>query len=624
MSTIQSTRAPAHVVLERISARPAGVCGLSILALEAAFAAVGAEFPLLAGLALIVAPGLLLVPLLPAAARQDPLVTLAAVPALGFAGSSVLLITASAIGVPLEPVPIRVLLLGFAVAMLLLPLGPERIGPATPAVRRAALALGGVVVLGVFLQQRVIGGYPVPGNDWAKYLLYADEIRTHGSLLIDNPFWFLGLPFLEDPGVPAVYGSYLVLGGQATAVLAHGIWVFAVAGILSTFAFVRALWGLVPGVLAAAFWAALPMSQDILGWHGLANVAALALLPVLLLYLAGLANGTATRADMIGLGLLTAALVATHRFSSVVGVAAMGVVIGAALALQAGRRELLVRTAQAALAALVIGAGVVYDALERSDEFGGYQGYRAYLSQKLALGPVIHDLTIPFSIVAVGAVGAAIVWVRRDRRLVLPLAMTAVIAVLAYAWVFHLPLYYIRMAYFLPLALTPLVAVALVRVLGARRGAMAGAALTIAMAVIAAVQAGNVRGFYEFATPGSLRGLDALSKRLQPGDVVVTDRCWSFLATWLLRTDTLAALEPADIQPKVEVRRAALARKILTGTPDGQRLAREFGVRYLVVNPRCIDTKARALVPPVIGRPVYLQRDLVIIELPRGSGAPAA
>ena len=39
---------------------------------------------------------------------------------------------------------------------------------------------------------------------------------------------------------------------------------------------------------------------------------------------------------------------------------------------------------------------------------------------------------------------------------------------------------------------------------------------------------------------------DALAAVLRPREVVVTDRCWSFLATWLLHTRTLAALEPQD------------------------------------------------------------------------------
>ena len=59
------------------------------------------------------------------------------------------------------------------------------------------------------LQAACIGGDPIPGNDWAKYLLYADEITAQGTLLIDNPYWMLGVPFREDPAVPALYGSFL-------------------------------------------------------------------------------------------------------------------------------------------------------------------------------------------------------------------------------------------------------------------------------------------------------------------------------------------------------------------------------------------------------------------------------
>ena len=127
-----------------------------------------------------------------------------------------------------------------------------------------ALALG----LGALLQQRVIGGDPIPGNDWAKYLLYADEIAAHGQLLITNPFWMLGVPFREDPGVPALYGSFLSLSGEPAATLAHGIWVFAVASILAVFAFVARVLGRARGSDRGRPLGVLPISQDILAWHG--------------------------------------------------------------------------------------------------------------------------------------------------------------------------------------------------------------------------------------------------------------------------------------------------------------------------------------------------------------------
>lgn len=616
MRTLQSRSRPAAALARRVGERPLGAAGAAIIAAEISFAAIGTEFPVLSAAALLLAPGLLLLPLLPAAARQDRLVALAAAPALAFAASSTLLITASAVGIPLEPVPLRILLAVAAVGLLVAPLRAENVGRGSPTTLRTAAGLAAVLALAIFLQERMIGGSPVPGNDWAKYLLYADEIREHGRLLIDNPFWFLGMPFFEDPGVPSLYGGFLVLGGQSTAVLSHGVWAFAVAGVLAAFAFARAYWGNLAGVLAAGFWGALPMSQDILGWHGLANVAALALLPVVLLYLVALLSPRAARLDVVGLGLLMVGLAAAHRLSFAVGVGTTGLVVAFAL-LRPDRWAILRRFAYAALAALVVGAGVIYDLLERSAEFGGYQSKDAYLSQKVAFEPVVRDLTLVFSLAAVAALVLGVAWARRDRRLVVPLAAFGAVAALAYAWVLDLPLFYIRMAYFLPIALCALVAVALVRLLKPRLAAIAGAVLILVMAGFAVSQSEDVRGFYSFATPGSLRGLDVLEQRLEPGDVVVTDRCWSFLATWLLRTDTLAALEAADIQPKAEVERAAKARQILAGTPRGRRLARELGVRYLVVNPTCTDTDVRPIPPPVIGRAVYLQRDLVIVELPQ-------
>ena len=88
-----------------------------------------------------------------------------------------------------------------------------------------------------------------------------------------------------------------------------------------------------------------------------------------------------------------------------------------------------------------------------------------------------------------------------------------------------------------------------------------------------------------------------------PNEVVVTDRCWSFLATWLLHTRTLPALYPVDIQPKAELARANEAHAILDGTPAGQALARRLGVRFLLVDPTCPDPDGHALAPPRVGAP---------------------
>jgi len=490
---------------------------------------------------------------------------------------------------------------------------PSRPGRAELA---AGLGLVAALALGLLLQERVIGGYPLPGNDWAKYVLYADEIRAHGSLLIDNPFWMLGVPFREDPGVPALYGVYLVLGGQSAASLAHGIGLFFVAQILSVFALVRAFWGRGPAVAAAALWAALPLNLTILGWHGLANVAAFPLMTLLLAYAACLIRGELRDLAAVGAGVTVVALAATHRLSLVVGLATLAVSVAAALLLATDRRAVVRGVLVAATAGIVVSPGVVYDLVTRARTFGGTLSSRAYLSSKIDLGLLIRDLTIPF--VAAVAIAALFAFSRsrRDRALVPLLCMLVVVAGMAVSWLVEFPLSYTRMAYYLPLSLVPLAAIAIWRLPRGRWLAPAAAGvLTAYLAAVSFSQADDVNRFYSFANPGSVRGLDAVSAQLRPREVVVTDRCWSFLATWLLHTRTLPALDPADIQPKAELPRARQAHAVLSGSPEGRALVRRLHVRFLLVDPGCSSANGQPTKPPRLGRPVFVSRRLVILRL---------
>jgi hypothetical protein len=106
-----------------------------------------------------------------------------------------------------------------------------------------------------------------------------------------------------------------------------------------------------------------------------------------------------------------------------------------------------------------------------------------------------------------------------------------------------------------------------------------------------------------------------VSASLRPDEVVVTDRCWSFQAAWLPRTRTLPALEPEDIQPKAKLRHARQARAVLDGTPEGLALARRLGVRYLLVDQTCTDTRQRPTKPPAVGTPLHVSRRLVALRL---------
>jgi hypothetical protein len=584
--------------------------------LEAALAAAGEPSAGLAAAALTVAPGLALVGLAPARLRGRPLALVAAAPALGFAASSVVLISMSRVGIPIDAWSSRGALALIVVVGLLLPGAPVR---TRPVLSWEAIGLGVALVAGVVLQGRVLSGTPVPGNDWAKYVLYADEIRRQGSMLIDNPFWMLGVPFREDPGVPAVYGAFLTMAREQAGVLAHGIWIFAVMGILSLFAYVRAAWGAAAGVVAALLIAVLPIQQDILGWHGLANVAALALLPLVLLYAGALVSDDLRWPEAFGLGLVAVALAAAHRLSLSVGVAALAIALAVGLATPRRRGVTLRNAARAAAATLALGPLVASDLIVRGRTFGGTQSYKTYLASKIDLGLVARDLTWPF--VAAGGVAllVALVRARRDPGLRILIGVLAFVAAFAYAWVVHLPLAYLRMAYFVPLVVVPLVAVAAVALGRPLSTVAAGAALAAVIGAIAWGQAGNVKRFYSFANPASLRGLDAVAARLRPGEVVATDRCWSFLGTWLLHTRTLPALDPQDIQPKAELRLARRAHAVLEGTDAGRRDARRLGIRFLLTDPTCTDAQGRPLSPPSVGDPVYASDRLVVLDLRRRS-----
>jgi hypothetical protein len=594
-----------------IQTRPLALAGAGLVAVEALIALLGGHSPPLAVLVLLLAPGLALLPLLPERARADLVTALAAAPALGFAASSIGLITVASIGLPLDGVVIRLVPAALVAAGLALR-GPEpELALGEPLV---ALGLLAAVGAGLVLQARVIHGSPVPGNDWAKYVLYADEIRAHHALLIRNPFWMLGVPFREDPGVPAIYGPFLVMTGQGAAALLHGIWVFAVVAILTVFAFVRALWGASAGVVAALLWAVLPINQDILGWHGLPNLAALSLLALLLLYSATLFTRGLSRTEAAGFGVTLLALAAAHRLSLVVGMGSLAVMAGAAFVL-GGLRRMTGAIVTAALAIVVLGGGVVYDLVERQRTFGGTLSYTDYRASKL---PVVHtakDLTLVFTAAALIALFVCVRRAASDRALVPVLALLAFTIAGAYAWIVHLPLGYLRMAYYLPLALVPLVAVALASYARARVTVLAGAVLAAVVFGFAWPAAHNVRFFYGFANPASLRGLDAVAAQLRPNEVVVTDRCWSFLATWLLHTRTLPALYPVDIQPKAELVRANEAHAILDGTPEGQVLARRLGVRFALVDPTCPDPNGNALAPPRVGEPVFTSERLLVLKL---------
>lgn len=593
-----------------------GAFALTLVLFELIASLLGARSASLSAAALVLAPGLALLPLLPGGIARAPLARLAAAPALGFAAISVALVGLTAVGMPLNGITARVVAVALVLTGLLIGRTSARASDGRPVEGIGLLEAGGLILavtLGVVLAGRVLAGSPVPGNDWAKYLLYADEIRRHGSLLIDNPFWMLGVPFREDPGVPSVYGAVLSMSRAPASVLAHGLWVVAAGAILSVFAWVRAGWGPLAGVAAAGLWAVLPINQDILGWHGLPTVAALALTPLLAAYLGQALGERLGWREATGAAITGVALLATHRLSFLVVAAALGLATLVRLA-RGDRRPVIANAGRVAAAAVPLAALVLADLIPRQKSFGGTQPYTAYLGTKVHLDRVAADLSWPFTVVALAALLALALRRVPARALGLPLGLLAVVSVLTYGWVAHIPAYYGRMAYYLPTALVPVVAVALTELRWPKARPAVAVGLVVLVGALAWPQEVHVRSVYGFANRESLRGLDAVAARLRPGEVVATDRCWSFLTTWLLHTRALPALDPADIQPKAEVVRAQQGRAVLTGGPAGLALGRRLGIRFLVVDPTCLDSQGKELRPPGHAALVYASRRLAIFE----------
>ncbi len=622
--------------LRRIPHRSA-VLAIGVLAASAIASAVGSA-PLWLSILALLSPGLALSALLPPAIRRLPIARLCATPTLAIVVSSVAIISVARLGVPLTPWSVHLVLLALVVGGVVLDRRSPEAAPAEAEAEAAAAAsrsraaaliepvvLAGIVTLAAVLGWKVVGTTPVPGNDWAKYLLYASEIARQGHLLIDNPYWLGGVPFREDPGVPSLYGSALILSGAPAGQLAQVILLLSLLIITTSYAVVRPYVG-APGALAtAALLTLAPATQNILGWHGLANIGGFAILPLVLGGLAGWLAGELDRRGEVGLALALIALAAAHRLTFAVTaltVLAVGV-IGVALR----RREGLVSAARIAGFGAVLGALVLLDLRARAATAGGTLPFTAYLETKIQWDLALRDIS---SVLAVLGIASPLVLValRRLPRGIWPAAtLGLIVLLLSVSYVVHLSLYYARMVYFMPLALAPLAGAGIgalcawmlrsdrpARVRGALIALSIGVAtLGVAgLARSASTQADAVRSFYAFSNPASLRGLDALQEQLRPGEPVATDRCWSFLAAWLLSTPTYPALDDQDIGPRAEVPLAKKGRAILAGGTDAQAVADGLGVRYVLLDPTCPPARTKSAPQ---GRVVFASPRLAIVRL---------
>lgn len=600
---------------------PGAVAVVLVLVEWLASGAFGGQ-PVLAALVLVVAPGLAVLPFLPDELRCLP-VAAPVVPIAGVALSIILLVSLSSADVSLTGSHIRIALLAGTLAAL----AGSAAAPVAPHLPRAPnalsnlaalLLLAAVTCVGIALQATILGGKPLPGEDWGEYLLYVEQIARHHTLLLDNPYWMLGgHPFPQDPGAPSIYGAYLALTGHGAAGLVQGIWLFAVLGILAVYVFVTALAGPVSGTVAAAVYAVTPMNLDILSWHGLANVDALTVLPLALLATAFVLRGEGSRRWAAVLAVSLVALAAAHRFSFVLGVGAIAMPLAYALLRRCRATPAFLRWASLFL--VVTGTGVAVDLYRRNTVLHGTQSYRAFLPTKLNWDLLTRDLT--WTLVATGLVAIAIVLAtqrhRKDSDHVVLIGLLLAILALTYAWVAHVPTGYNRAAYFFPLLLAATIGLAAARL---ATPLVLPVVAVVAVAAVTGVRAHalarDYRSFYGHTNAASLAGLGYVGQTAKPRDAVVTDQCWSFLATWLLHRPTLAALDPSLILPSGEVAPATIARRILYGNPTvGRKLARRRHIRFALVDPQCTYQTGSPYGTPRIGTLVYASTRLLVLEI---------
>ena len=562
-------------------------------------------------------PGLALVPWLPASLRADRQALVAAVVPIGALVLSLAVIGLGAVGMPLRPGWLLLVLGAFVaagVAGLLRGPGRTPVPAAGDQPWWAWATLGGALLLALALMRLVNADLPTTGNDWAKYLLYADQARQQGSLLIDNPYWLLGQPFREDPGAPALYTTLLVLSGGSASELGYGIQGLLLLSVLATFATAKALFGARAAAPAVVAFVVMPSNVDMTAWHGLANMWGLVLLPLALLTAGKLLRGERDRAWIVLLAAAIVGLLCAHRLTALIAVGALGLLaLGALVRAPRPTAKVLLQLAAAGLA---VGLLPAFDLLDRQGDAGGLQSYTAYLGTKIAWSNVLRDLTVPVAASGVVALVALVLIKarRRDPAAWIGVALLGATLAYGYSWIVHFPGFYVRASYFLPLALALVLAAALpaARDKGRERPLLFGA---LAIGLLLAINPlTNARDFYRYVDDGALKGYAVLGRLKQPGDVVVADSCTSFVSTWLLETPTLAALVPYEIGPAAELPRVEEARAIFAGGAKGRETARRVNARWLLVNPSC-PGRTRGAPEGAVVR--YASLKLVVFELPK-------
>jgi hypothetical protein len=600
-----------------LSPARSSLAGLGLVVVELlARLVVGDPYPG-ATILLLAACALALLPFVPAQ-LGTPTLRAAIMPTLGLASLSILLTSASIAGVPVTELSVRLAVLAFVVAATLVAALLEP-GSAMSWQPRRELAVGltiaGIVAVAVASSGDIVYPLQVRGTDVGHYLLYAEEVEEQRHLLIDDPF--AGEPgriFADPAAVGAVYGSFLILDGLSSWTLGAGLIVLSAVSVLSVFCAGGALWGVGAGLAAASVYAVAPIRLDPMYWHGVGTTFALVFLPIVVLAIGLMLRG---RRDWRTIWLLSLALVgigAAHSTSAVVVAVFVLLVPVVDLMHRLLRRPvrgvlrswwregIVLPILFALLLAAVMGAGVIAHLRAQAVDLGRPVDYR-FLGPDWLDGAALSGY-YSWQFIGLSAVGLALVLsssrLRRDSALLSPLALALACVLVNESWRIAFPFEYRRVVYYLAIAMVLVVGLAFLR---ARPTPIWIAGWVLVVAYLAQLSIGlRLPERLVESRPASpaVTGLREFRTRLDAGrvpdtDLIVSDSCLHFAVPYLLRRPTIPAFGERQVGFENRLPLARKAAAVLEGGPAGLAVARELGVGYVVVDPRCTPTVAERL-----------------------------
>jgi hypothetical protein len=462
-----------------------------------------------------------------------------------------------------------------------------------PLVARAipALTLLSVLAAAVALRAIPVASHESPtGGDYGHLTHFARQYLDEGRVPESAPHFQLGRTnWAVLPGGPQLFAAVAAVGGGDPLDAAPLVLVLAVVEVLGVLCLGRRVLGrddlaLVAALVAAVF----PSGPSMASWSAWGNLAALALFPWALLAWLECWDDPTPRSTARA-ALVVAAAASIHHLSA--AVLGLSLALFAAVALACAPALAIRRLGPLALAGLAAG----FPTLARFRELAQLLGSDVLSASRYDVWRIDWGLWARLaSPLAIVALAAGLVVLARERRhgtasRGVVLAFVAVVLGLGFGWMVGLHLYYMRMVFFLPLA----VGLAAAALVGAVRQPLArgvvALAFTLGIGLPSVFEVHVQAAFFDIVRPGVRAAMAYVRGRSGPGDAVVVSSRLAFHAPGLVQRPVLAAMPPDLVGNPQELPVAADAFAILAGLPGADRALFARGVRFVVHVPQWGD-----------------------------------